>query len=125
MREMGTFQQTSQGVIRTIYLSPAGNLLAEVGRERGRGGRPFFALKTVVNSGKFLETHSLAKAKQEKSDPANRHQRRSADHKDILRAFEEHDRFVNEFTYGSYREAQYDAEKFARFLQWGGESNAI
>ena len=106
-------------LLRTIYLSPQGNTLAEVGVEFGK---QFFTIETLTNDGKFLETHSLATKLKEKLDPNVRHLRRAADHEDILKALEEHDDFVAERTYGgSVLEAQFTEERFGRFLAWPSE----
>lgn len=121
--ELGTFRQNGapSPLVRTIYLSPTGNVLVEVGVELNR---EFFTIETVVNSGKFLETHSVVKPSQGKSDLLLRHQRRSASHEDILKALEDHDDFVGEFAGSGFNEAQFDKQKFGRFLEWGGEKNA-
>ena len=104
---------------RTIYLSPQGNTLVEVGVQ---GMRQFFTIEMLTNDGKFLETHSLATKLKEKLDPNVRHLRRAADHEDILKALEEHDDFVAERTYGgSVLEAQFTEERFGRFLAWPSE----
>ena len=106
-------------LFRTIYLSPQGNTLVEVGMEFVK---QFFTIETLTNDGKFLETHSLATKLKEKLDPNVRHLRRAADHEDILRAFEEHDDFVAERTFGgSVLEAQFTEERFGRFLAWPSE----
>ena len=103
-------------LLRTIYLSPQGNTLVEVGMEFGK---QFFTIETLTNDGKFLETHSLVTKLKEKLDPNVRHLRRAADHEDILKALEEHDEFVAERTYGgSVLEAQFTEERFGRFLAW-------
>ena len=122
MIELGAFKQTGGHVcmVRTIYLSPNGNVLVEVGVE----GREFFTVESVVNSGKFLETHSVIKPTQITADLLRRHQRRSASHEDILQALEDHDHFVSEFAGSGFSEAQFDTEKFPRFIEWGGEKNA-
>ena len=106
-------------LFRTIYLSPQGNTLVEVGVEFVK---QFFTIETLTNDGKFLETHSLATKLKEKLDPNVRHLRRAADHEDILRALEEHDDFVAERTFGgSVLEAQFTEERFGRFLAWPTE----
>ena len=122
MIELGAFKQTGGHVcmVRTIYISPNGNVLVEVGIE----GKEFFTIESVINSGKFLETHSMAKPGQIKANLLQRHQRRSASHEDILQALEDHDQFVREFAGTGFCEAQFDAEKYPRFLEWGGENNA-
>jgi len=122
MIELGAFKQTGGHVcmVRTIYLSPNGNVLVEVGVE----GKEFFTIQSVINSGKFLETHSKATPRLIKADLLKRHQRRSASHEDILQALEDHDHFVAEFAGSGFNEAQFDEEKFPRFLEWGGEKNA-
>ena len=122
MIELGAFKQTGGHVcmVRTIYLSPNGNVLVEVGIE----GREFFTIESVINSGKFLETHSMASPSSVKADLLQRHQRRSASHEDILQALEDHDHFVSEFAGSGFSEAEFNAEKFPRFLDWGGEKNA-
>ena len=121
--EIGAFRQSGcqNPMVRTIYLSPIGNVLVEVGVE---AGREFFTVESVVNSGKFLETHSLCKPGLQKSDLLLRHHRRAASHEDILKALEDHDQFVSEFAGSGFNEAQFDEEKFPRFLEWGGEKNA-
>jgi len=111
--------------VRFIYLSQAGNLLVEL-VEFGSGyGKPFFVLATVTNDGKFLETHSLVKPKDEKRDLNMRWQRRSANHQDFVRALAEHDQLVAKVTGGSVQEAQFTEERYERFLRWGAERNAI
>jgi len=45
-------------LFRTIYLSPSGNVLVEIGDQ---GGFQYFTIESVTNNGKFLETHSLTK----------------------------------------------------------------
>ncbi len=121
--EIGAFRQhgCQNLMVRTIYMSPIENVLVEVGAE---AGREFFTIESVVNSGKFLETHSLCKPTMEKSNLQLRHQRRSASHQDILKALEDHDQFVCEFAGSGFNEAQFDEQKFPRFLVWGGEKNA-
>ena len=123
MIEIGAFRQNGCNVpvVRTIYTSPTGNVLVEVGSE---AGREFFTIESVINSGKFLETHSLCKPSIEKSDLLLRHQRRAASHEDILKALEDHDQFVSEFAGSGFNEAQFDEQKFPRFLIWGGEKKA-
>ena len=102
--------------IRTIYLSSQGNTLVEVGQD---SHRDYFTIETLINDGKFLETHSLLSKKQEQLDLNTRHLRRSAKHIDLLQALQEHDEFVNERTYGgSVLEAQFTEERFERFLAW-------
>ena len=121
--EMGAFRQSGcqNPLVRTIYTSPIGNVLVEVGAE---AGHEFFTIESVINSGKFLETNSLCKPGQEKSDLLRRHQRRAAKHEDILKALNDHDQFVSEFAGSGFSEAQFDEKKFPRFLEWAGEKNA-
>ena len=124
MVELGSFRHVGlqHAMVRTIYLSPDGNVLVEVGIE---GHREYFTIETVVNSGKFLETHSMAKPSMEKRDLLHRHQRRSASHEDILKALEDHDHFVSEFAGRGFLEAQYNEDRMPRFIEWGGEKNAV
>jgi len=114
---MGHFRQAGAPapVVRTIYLSPTGNLLVEIGCE---AGKEYFTIESVTNNEKFLETHSLCKLANEKNDIYQRHQRKAADHEDIVRALGEHDALVGEFTGSAYREAQFTEERFPRFLEW-------
>lgn len=121
--EIGAFRQSGcqNPMVRTIYTSPTGNVLVEVGAE---AGREFFTIESVINSGKFLETNSLCKPGQEKSDLLLRHQRRAASHEDILKALDDHDQFVGEFAGSGFSEAQFDEQKFPRFLEWAEEKNA-
>ncbi len=124
MVELGAFRRVGgvSHMFRTVYLSPQGNLLVEVGVEEGR---EYFTLESVVNYGKFLETHSMATPAKEKSDIKLRHLRRSASHEDILKALSDHDQFVSEFATGGFLEAQFNQEKMSRFLEWGGEKKAV
>ena len=88
--------------------------MVEVGLE---SSKPFFAIETVTNDGKLLETHSLLTKSQETNDVFACHQRRSAKHENIILALENHDQLVAEFTnVGSVVEAQFTEVKFPRFL---------
>ena len=112
--------------LSSIYLSHTGNLLVELVEVGFGAGTPYFALATVTNDGKFLETNSSVKPKDERRDVNMRYQTRSANHGDIVRALQEHDRLVGEFTYGgSVQEAQFPEERYERFLRWGAEKNAV
>ena len=118
MVEIGDFHQTGGPSIltRTIFLSPNGNLLVELGVEQGL---PFFVIESLINSDKFLETHSMVSRWGEIRSESKPHQRRSANHKDIMRALQSHDELVNEHTFsGSNREAKFTAENFGRFLSF-------
>jgi len=101
---------------RTIYFSQNQNLVVEVGTEMGR---QFFTLETLLNNGKFVETHSLLPSGKETLDLTGNFIRRSATHQDIVLALEEHDQLINELNYGgTVMEAEFSKEKLERFLRW-------
>ena len=130
LEELG-FEQTGTLLcckhrVASIYLSKSGNLLVELVQVGFGAGSHFFALATVTNDGKFLETSSSVKPKHERRDVNMRFQRRSASHGDFVRALTEHDRLVGEFTYGgTVQEAQFTEENYERFLRWGAKTYAI
>jgi len=116
--EVGDFKQIGSPakLTRTIYLSPNGNLLLEIGTQTGRD---YFTLESLTNGGKFLETHSMVPQRLELRNESKVHQRRAADHQDIIKALETHDELVSEFTFaGSSHEAKFTEENFARFLAY-------
>ena len=100
---------------RTIYLSPRGNVLVELGVQ---SGREFFTIESVTNNEKFLETHSMVTPSHEKTDIYQRHLRNSASHEDIVQALEEHDAHVGRTIGSGYREAMFTEERFPRFIAW-------
>ena len=116
--EVGDFKQIGSlaKLTRTIYLSPNGNLLVEIGTQTGHA---YFTLESLTNGDKFLETHSMISQKLEMRNESKVHQRRTADHQDIIKALETHDELVSEFTFaGSSHEAKFTEENFARFLAY-------
>ena len=101
-------------LVRTIFLSPTGNLLVEVGEQ---SGIPFFTLESLTNTGKLLETHSLIGPTHELADESKAHLRQSASHLDIVKALQDHDELVAKITFtGATLEGQFTAENFGRFL---------
>ena len=99
---------------RTIFLSPKGNLLVQLGIAHWR---PFFSLSTLTNSGKLLETNSLTVPSRAKTDESRVHLCQSASHLDIVKALEDHDELVAKTTFtGAIQEAKFSATNFDRFL---------
>ena len=123
--EVGDYQLVgaSSPLSRTIFLSRQRNLLVELGIQTGA---PFFTLESLLNDGRFLETHSMLGKSSETASPLAKFIRRSAAHGDLLLALEEHDQLVGEFTAGGgVREAEFTPERFPRFLAWATSNEVL
>ena len=123
--EIGDYRQLGiEGyLVRTIFLSPRGNLLVELGEQNGI---PFFTLESLTNSGKLLETHSLIGPKHELVDESKAHLRQSASHLDFVKALEDHDELVSKMTFaGAILEGQFTAENFGRFLAFPFQGKSV
>ena len=73
-------------------------------------------LESLLNTEKFVETHSLIEPETMAINNNSNFLRRSASHLDLVQAFDDHDHFVEELNEPrTVKEADFSAWKFERF----------